>query len=255
MSNNQPIVLMYHGIIGHIPRVPAGREEGADIYDVGVQKFREQMQYLKEHGYKVVTLDSMKGEEKEVIITFDDGEMNNFDEAFELLREFDYLAYFFIVADRIDRRGYIGEIQLLTMKLPGMLFGSHGLTHQILTEMPDERLKRELVESKKMIETILESTIDTISIPRGFCNNKVIDEAHRAGYKTVFVSQKNSAVTSPCLERIAVKSNWTLERFVQALNGETPLSEQRTERWKAVVKSMFGDRGYNHIRKFLVRKK
>lgn len=246
---------MYHGIIGHIPRVPSGREEGADIYDVDVQKFREQMRYLKDHDYKVVTLDSMKGEDKEVIITFDDGEMNNFDEAFGILREFGYLAYFFIVADRIDRRGYMGEIQMLTMKLPGMLFGSHGLTHQILTELPDEQLKKELVESKKKIEAVLESAIDTISIPRGFCDNRVIDEARGSGYKTVFVSQKNSAMTSPCLERVAVKSNWTLERFVQALNGEAPLSEKRIERVKTVIKSMFGDRGYNQIRKLLVRKK
>ena len=110
-------------------------------------------------------------------------------------------------------------------------------------------------ESKKKIEAILESKIDTISIPRGFCNNKVIDEARRAGYKTVFVSQKTSALTSPCLERVAVKSNWTLERFIQALNGETPLSEKRIERLKGVIKSIFGDRGYNKIRKFLVRKK
>ncbi len=250
----QPLVLMYHGILGHIPRVPKGREEGADIYDLSYLKFREQMKYLKENGYKVVTLENSKGEDKEVIITFDDGEMNNFDEAFGILREFGFVAYFFIVANRIDRAGYLGEIQMLTMKLPGMKFGSHGLTHQILTELSDDELRKELSESKRQIEKVLDEPINTISIPRGFCNNKVVDEAHRAGYTTVFVSDKNNALTSPCLARIAVKSHWTLERFIQALRGEKPASEQRIDRLKTWIKSIFGDQGYNRLRKMLLRK-
>lgn len=253
-TSKSPIILMYHGIVGHFPRIPRGREEGAEIYDLDYRKFQEQMNYLKENGYKVVTLETMKGEDKEVIITFDDGEMNNFDEAFVILKKLGFPAYFFLVANRIDRSAYLGEVQIMAMYLAGMKFGSHGLTHAILTELTDVDLKKELVESKNGIEKVLGKSIDTISIPRGFCSDKVIEEARKAGYKTVFISEKSQQVTLPCYPRIAVKSHWTLERFIQALHGEKPTSEKLTDNLKSAVKSIFGDKGYNNLRKLLVRK-
>src|ERR1035441_7662931 len=106
-----------------------------------------------------------------------------------------------------------------------MVIGSHGLSHEILTNLLDSQVEEELKASKQNLERNLGVTIDTISIPRGFCNDKIIEAAYRLGYKTVFISQRPVGLRSGCLSRIAVKSNWSLKRFDSALNGQTPLIE------------------------------
>lgn len=56
MSVKKPIVLMYHGIVGHFSKIPSGREEGAEIYDLPHQRFFEQMRHSKENGERIEPL-------------------------------------------------------------------------------------------------------------------------------------------------------------------------------------------------------
>jgi peptidoglycan/xylan/chitin deacetylase (PgdA/CDA1 family) len=250
-----PSVLMYHGILGPLPTIPPNRGTGAELYYITLDNFKAQMKWLKDNGYAPTLFDNTKNllEPKPVIITFDDGEMNNFQDALPVLNKFGWKAYFFIIIKRIGEEGYMGWKELKELHKAGMVIGSHGLTHEILTNLLDSQMEEELRASKQNLERNLGIAIDTISIPRGFCNDKIIETAYRLGYKTIFISERPAGLKSGCLSRIAVKSNWSLNRFDLALKGKTPLAEQGGDVIKKTLKTLLRESGYNWVRNVLIK--
>jgi peptidoglycan/xylan/chitin deacetylase (PgdA/CDA1 family) len=190
---------------------------------------------------------------KPVIITFDDGELNNFQQALPVLKEFGWKAYFFVIVKRIGKNGYMDWKELKELHHAGMIIGSHGLTHEILTNLLDSQMEEELRASKKNLEFNLAIPIDTVSIPRGFCNDKVIETAYSLGYKTVFISERPVGLKAGCLSRVAVKSNWSLGRFDSALNGKTPLTEIMGNVLIKILKTLLREAGYNWVRSVLIK--
>ena len=57
--------------------------------------------------------------------------------------------------------------QIAEMAASGIAFGSHTVSHPNLTQVTDEDLKRELTESKTILESKLQQPIDTIAYPIG----------------------------------------------------------------------------------------
>lgn len=244
---------MYHGIVSASSPAPGARETGADFYDVPLEHFKAQMDWLKKEGYKVTTIDTPSVHGKGVVITFDDGELNNFQNALPVLQEKGWKAYFFIIVKRIGEQGYMNWQQLKAMADAGMIIGSHGLTHEILTNLLDSQMEEELRASKSTLEINLNISVTSLSIPRGFCNDKVLQTAYALGYKTIFISDRPLHVKSSCFTRVAVKAGWSLKRFQAAMEGRVPVMEQCGEFFKKVLKTVFRESGYNWIRNLLIR--
>lgn len=250
-----PIVLMYHGILSNTsPTVPTIRGTGAELYYVTVDQFDAQMKWLKDNGYRPTLIDHSNNQYQpnDIIITFDDGEMNNYIDALPVLKKYGFKAYFFIIIKRIGDIGYMGWNELRLMHQEGMIIGSHGLTHEILTNLLDSQMQEELKASKNNLEVNLNFPIETLSIPRGFCNDKVIETAYNFGYKTVFISERPACLTIKCISRIAIKSNWSLKRFDMALKGKTPVTEILANGLIKALKTILRESGYNWLRSFLI---
>jgi peptidoglycan/xylan/chitin deacetylase (PgdA/CDA1 family) len=245
-------VLMYHGIVDSKCPLPDDRETGAELYDLPAAEFVKQMEHLKRSGYRVVKAEDAE-DENDVIITFDDGELNNFQTALPILLKFDFPAYFFIIATRVGKKGYMSWEQIQSLHEAGMVVGSHGLSHQILTDLMDSQIDEELTASKRTIELNTNISVVTMSIPRGFCNDALIQKTHTAGYKTVFISDRPAHMKSECFSRIAVKDNWTVERFDRALRGITTPIESFYLKVKKGVKFIFRESGYNRLRSLLIK--
>jgi len=241
--SKQLCVLMYHGIITEWTVLPEERETGAELYDVELVKFQQQMEHLSESKHNVSILDdeSLTTNTKNTVLTFDDGEMNSYEHVFPVLKKHGFLAYFFIIAKRVGLKGYLGWDELRELHQSGMVIGSHGFSHEILTSLLDTQIEEELRASKKYLERNLEITIDTLSIPRGFCDDNVIQKAYDVGYKRIFISDRPRQLQSDCYSRVAVKTSWTLGRFRQALEGRMPLTETAMGVSKSAVKRiLFG---------------
>jgi len=233
------ITLMYHGITSQNVKSPPDREAGAELYDVSVDNFRAQMLWLKDS-------------DKKTILTFDDGEMNNYKVAFPIIKEFGFDAYFFIIVKKIGKNGYMGFQELKSLIDAGMTIGSHGLSHSILTNLKDSQIIEELKASKKCLETNLGIPINDFSVPRGFCNDKIIKMALEAGYTRIFISQRPEYLSLDCLPRIAVKTNWPLKRFQQALESHVPIGEIIGDAFKNTAKIVLRESGYNFLRRTLI---
>lgn len=252
---DRPIVLMYHGILSDPSTVPPNRGTGAELYYISLDNFKAQMKWLKSQGYAPILVGENTSllQPKPIIITFDDGELNNFHYVLPVLKEFGWKAYFFIIVKRIGENGYMGWKELKELHKAGMIIGSHGLTHEILTNLLDSQMEEELKASKRNLEYNLGVPIDTLSIPRGFCNDKVIEVAHSLGYKTVFISERSAGLKSECLSRIPVKSNWSLGRFDAALKGKTPVNEIIGNVLIKALKILLRESGYNWLRNVLIK--
>lgn len=73
--------------------------------------------------------------------------------------------------------------QAREMDANGVEIGSHTLTHPILTNVGDERLRRELRDSKSQLEEVLGHQADLFCYPNGDNDERVQCEVARAGYR------------------------------------------------------------------------
>ncbi len=253
MKNSLPI-LMYHGVKTDQGSVPSDRETGAEIYDVDLAKFTAQMNWLSEHNYQTAWIEEINSssQQKQVILTFDDGEMNNFIHGLPVLQQLGFKAYFFVITERVGKSGYLGWDELREMQETGMVIGSHSETHRILTSLTDAEIKAELDNSLKYLTNQLGKKVNTLSIPRGFYNERVIEIADEIGYQHIFVSERNGVLKSNCWERVAVKESWEIQRLEQAVNGVQPIKEQIFDRVKQIVKKPLNGEIYNQLRSIMV---
>jgi len=231
---------MYHSIGGK-----GTGEIGSNLYSVPVEMFRKQMEL-------VAKFNRDKKPEEKVIITFDDGLLDNYTVASSILREFGLKAYFFVIYGSVGNPGYMNWEQIVVLQEYGMTIGSHGMTHRFLNQLPEEELIFELGSSRKLLRDWMKSEIEDFSIPRGFVSKKVIEIAKRVGYKKIFTSDYRDN-DGYCFGRIAVKANWSLDYFERVIWQGLPLSARVVERLKAVFKKVLGPGNYDRFRSKVVR--
>jgi peptidoglycan/xylan/chitin deacetylase (PgdA/CDA1 family) len=238
---------MYHSVVAENTTLPPEREVGADLYDVRADDFKEQLDLITAKGLGVKKIEEAGA--GDVVITFDDGEANNFQHAMPLLKTHHVPAYFFVITKRVGRPGYMSMEELREMIRQGMIIGSHGMSHEILTNLKDTQISEELSASKKYLERNLGIVINDLSIPRGFCNDKVLGMAYEAGYKNVFISDRPKDLkNTQCHSRVAVKKNWDIKRFELALDRQVPFKETLGEKTKNITKLVLRENGYNWVR-------
>lgn len=169
------IVLMYHAI--------ADRQD-ADQLAVPEGLFRAQMGWLRELGWRVARLDEAARalragtlEAPAVAITFDDGYLSTYIRAFPVLQEFGYPATVFLVGGVVGSDGaafmpreFGPPLQwehAREMLRHGIAFGSHSMTHRKLSRLPPAEARREISDSKRLIEDRLSAGIGDFAYPYG----------------------------------------------------------------------------------------
>jgi peptidoglycan/xylan/chitin deacetylase (PgdA/CDA1 family) len=169
---NVPI-LMYHYISVPPP--------DADIYrtDLSVtpENFRQQMAYLAENGYTPIDLYQLSAAitaktdlpEKPVILTFDDGYLDNYENAFPILQEFGFIGTFFVITDLADQgaEGYANWEQLKEMAAAGMRIETHTKSHPDLTENSRDGIIFQVLGSQETIAAHIGYTPRYLCYPGG----------------------------------------------------------------------------------------
>lgn len=234
-------VLIYHSV-GECPL----KEDGAGIYCVSTDNFYKQMEYI-------AAQHALSHEPACVpLVTFDDGDITNYTQAFSVLKQFGIRAYFFVLPSKIGSEGFMDWQHIKELQKNGMLIGSHGMTHRILTGLDDTSLAYELRESKRIIENGLRERVDFLSIPRGFCDARVARLARAAGYKRVFTSCPGQ--DDGFLEgRLGVKADWDFNFFRDAIAGKMPLAYRVRRFIYNNAKKILGTDNYDRIRSVIVR--
>lgn len=193
-------VLMYHYVDEEPP--PAGPY--ADDLTVRTPDFVEEMEYLVANGYHTVSLAdaylAMAGlrelPARPVVLTFDDGGLDNYEVAFPLLKRYKLKATFFVITKTVGAQGRMDWRQLREMAYAGMEIQSHSVSHPDLTAVSEERLRSELVDSREAITEAIGAPVYVFSYPSGAYDTRVVEAAETAGY-VMAVTTKTGVVLEP----------------------------------------------------------
>ncbi len=160
------------------------------------EDFDEQMSYLKKHDYHTITpaelYDSLEGNaelpENPVLITFDDGYRDNYDNAYPILQKYGFKGTIFVITSFLGKYpNYITWDQAREMEEDGTIsIQSHTVDHKSMTDLSDEQLRTELVDSKKQAEKELGHPVDFMAYPTGTYNLHIAELVKEAGYKAAF---------------------------------------------------------------------
>jgi peptidoglycan/xylan/chitin deacetylase (PgdA/CDA1 family) len=187
------------------------KERGGEAMVINKDKFREQMQFIKDSNIPVIPLADMlawkKGvkniPEESFVITMDDGWEGVYQFAWPVLKEhrFPFTIYLYKKYVNIGGRS-LSWAQIKEMMDSGLCtIGSHSVSHDSLTSRKgrsDEQysayLQSELVDSKTFLEQNLGVTISSFAYPYGNYNSHIRDLGLAAGYETL-VTVNGSKVT------------------------------------------------------------
>ena len=181
-------ILVYHHVSQSAPEGSAGLRRLTVTADV----FAQQMQYLQDNGYHVITFSDLAdyfahGRELPtlpVIISFDDGWETQFEYALPSLEKYHYPATFFVITDYIGRPGFISWSQLQTLLTDGMKIGSHSRSHPRLNRIKDPAmLWDQIYTSKTILESQLETSVEEFAYPYGKYNAEAAAAVKQAGYR------------------------------------------------------------------------
>ena len=165
---------------------------------VSTDQFDRQMKYLKLNGYDTVCFRNLKPEsrlpQKPIIITFDDGYENIYNNAIPVLNKYNFKAIIFIVTDYIGRLNrweaapfqqkfkHLSGNQLQVLKKNGHEIASHSRRHKYLPSLNKDMLIEEISGSKANLEELLGVETTSCCYPYGRYNKQVKNMVQSAGY-------------------------------------------------------------------------
>lgn len=199
LANSLPtsLVLCYHRV------TPEG---GPDPWSLKVrpERFAQQLEVLRDFDVRPLK-ELLEAKERSVAITFDDGYDDNLDYAAPLLSRFSFPATFFLVtgdpterfwwdllcdsgeqrrhrellamtpqdrsrhlrvSSRPSQRLSAERIQRLA-EIEHMEIGAHTISHPLLSQLPPDEVKHELLESRLHLERLIGKPVCAMSYPHG----------------------------------------------------------------------------------------
>ncbi|MDD5416100.1 MAG: polysaccharide deacetylase family protein [Candidatus Daviesbacteria bacterium] len=216
-------ILTYHYIAGN----PNAKDIARDSLSVSPDKFEAQMQYLAQNGYTPITLDTLYGifsrqtsvPAKPVVLTFDDGYIDFYTNAFPILRRFNFHAVSFIPTGLIGGSYYMNWGQIKEIASSGLVtFEGHTVNHANLASLSYADMLKQLIDSKNVIQANTGYPVNFISYPNGFTNGIVQAAARQAGYAGgVGVWYGKTWGSSFNMPRIKVSGFWSIKEFASRL--------------------------------------
>lgn len=236
------IVLMYHALYEGDDTSAIDTEDLP--YAVSKENFIQQLDQLS----KVKSGVFAAGSDADVVLTFDDGHRSNLEIAVPLLLERNLRAYFFITTGFIgSRAGFldIDGVQALS-RAPGMIVGSHGVTHQFFNDFSSTAAYQELLDSKALLENITKHPCESMSFPGGRYSRSTLDLLRSAGYTQWFGSDVGMVNVSRCFNTTLSESESTGNSLL-AMSGMQPLKRvavRRTTQLEEFDRMITPDRSY-----------
>jgi len=207
-------VLMYHSV----------KYEKDNPVRIPKEKFKEQMKYLKDNGYTTLSLDELYDflennnpiPKKSVVLTFDDGYKDNYENAYPILKEYGFKATIFMITSCIGTGEYLTLEQLKELQQNGIDIESHTVNHEKLNTLSYENKLSILKASKETLEKLLNKEVKYIAYPYGKYDDSVVRATQASGYKLAVTtkgtwSDKSDGILT--LDRVHISGFSDLDNF------------------------------------------
>jgi peptidoglycan/xylan/chitin deacetylase (PgdA/CDA1 family) len=176
-------ILMFH----YIKDVPADSPDQLGYkLSFSPDKLEQFLIFFQKNNIKTLTFWDLKNiienkkpfPEKAIILTFDDGHLDHYQNAFRILKKHKMKGVFFIISDKPDHdSNYATWEQIKEMAENEQEIASHTVSHFDLSTLSDEKIKHELETSKKTIEDKIGKPVISLCYPAGKYDNRVIKVA------------------------------------------------------------------------------
>ncbi len=218
------IALMYHRVC-----------EQPGPLNVCPSTFERQMEWLAGCGRPVLTLEEAAVEgfsTRSVVLTLDDGFVDNHTHALPILRRHGLAATLFLVSGAVGGMAewhdepdapMLSWPQVREMAGEGIEIASHTQTHLDLRDAGAARVEEELVDSKADIEARIEREVSSFAYPYGYTGSDSSDALMRAGYSRAVLAATwgvNTPTTDPfMLHRVPIVESDGPARFAAKARG------------------------------------
>lgn len=229
-------VLLYHHILPQEDIEKYGWENNDSV--IALEKFQEQMKYLKDNNYYTANIDELarfiKGDyilpKNTVVITFDDGYLSNIVHAYPIMKEYGFNGIIFVIGDSEKRekteydpsttqRIYIPEAKEYADVFEygchtyGFHFIEDGKT--MLEILDKESIKADLEKSQSLLGA------RAIAYPYGRYNEATLEAVKELGYILGFTVDQEyvkRGMEPYTLPRLIVNPQIKIEDFINMVN-------------------------------------
>lgn len=219
-------ILMYH----YVSVPPPDADKYRLDLSVTPANFEAQVEYLAIEGYRSIRLSDLADHllngtplpPKPIILTFDDGYSDMYQNVLPILKNYGFTATFFIVTDFIDNKNpaYLTWDQVKELANAGMEIGSHTLNHPDLSGKSRAFQSNQILGSKTIIESRLGIPVKSFSYPSTQYDSTTLDLLRSAGY-LVAVTENQGLVQSSAqiyeLKRVRVRGSFSVADFATTL--------------------------------------
>ena len=203
-SAKLPRILMLHQVT---------QKEPASGMNMPPAKFEALLALLCAKQAKTVTMSEWlsyaqkQQTENMVALTFDDGFLDNYTEAFPLLQKYQMKATIYL-SPHFEAINRMQPEHLQIMQQSGLIeFGAHTMTHPNLNNISDEQAMQEIMDSKQWVEKHI-GYCHCFAYPFGRFSEKHMHMVEKAGFCCAVSTKKRilafSANKQFCLPRISI---------------------------------------------------
>ncbi|MBU1632173.1 MAG: polysaccharide deacetylase family protein, partial [Nanoarchaeota archaeon] len=217
-------ILMYHEI---------SNQDNA--WCVSPAEFEKQMQFLKDNGYKTITLDELKErveenketDERPIVITFNDAREGVYTNAYPILKKHGFTATIYVVPKWIEENTSIPDNEVYSDFLTwnelkelsenGFGVGSHTYSHKNLASLTDTGLFEELDKADNIINEKVSLKVKHFCYPYGKFSNSILNVIKNR-YDTAVTTEKGFNKLKGIYSRQWVLKGTSLDFFVKSLS-------------------------------------
>lgn len=206
INNNSIRIINYH-------RTP--REE-INTFKKQIEFFKQNYENIDFKKFELFKKDELVLSKPGIIITFDDGLKNNYENALTILEENGFTGYFFVSVGLLNNEGYMNYDEVIDLVNRGHVVGCHTYTHHRMNKNDSlDLLQYEIVQSKEDLQKILNNKVDIFCWCGGEeeTYTKQAHEIIKENYKYSFMTN-NQLVYSDTdnykIQRTNIEARWSL---------------------------------------------
>lgn len=185
-------LLVFPGVAEAGGLAPGGQAEGSRTYHFGFRKSKNgELPSIAQEGF----MEALKRqnaiflgntEEKELYLTFDNGYENGYTPPIlDVLKEKQVPAAFFVTGHYVKDQPEL----IKRMAAEGHLVGNHSWSHPDMSQLDNARIAQEMEKVRAGVEALTgQKEMHYLRPPRGIFSERMLAEAGRLGYTSVFWS-------------------------------------------------------------------
>jgi peptidoglycan/xylan/chitin deacetylase (PgdA/CDA1 family) len=166
--------------------------------------FASEIAALADNGYHAISqrqlyralFDGARLPPKPVLLTVDDGYIDDVTNILPVLKAHHMVATFYIITGRFHEPGFLDQTQVRELDAAGMDVGAHTRMHVPLNAIPTGDMKNEIIGSRNDLERVLGHPVQWFAYPFGEFSQAVVDEVRRAGFVLAMTTQGGTVESS-----------------------------------------------------------